>query len=189
MSLPDLWAEVGDRAGAAVLELFEQLRALGVDDSELERALSMLIVAQNLHAGAAGEAVAHQQLTAWDPSARAPAVPATELSLRLDRPRLGRAVSTVLGRIDPADLAVTLAAAGAALHRLGRSEAVATAQESYQLSMSESEDVGGWTRELEPDACELCVYWYASGREWTKHKTMPKHTGCTCAQAFHPATG
>lgn len=186
-TLPDLWAVLGDRAGDEVVALFEQLRDAGATDAELARALSMLITAQNLHAGALGEALAREQLTAWEPDAVATSVPVTEVATHLDRDRLARAVGTVLERIDPAELVATAAAAGLALHRLARSEAVDTGQSAYRASMVRSDLVGGWTRELEPDACELCVYWYASGREWTKHRTMPKHTGCVCAQAFHRA--
>lgn len=186
-TITELWATIGDRAGDEVVALFEQLRDAGATDDELARALSMLITAQNLHAGALGEALARQDLTSWEPDAAVPTVPVTEVATHLDRDRLSRAVGTVLERIDPADLVATAAAAGLALHRLARSEAVDTGQTAYRVSMVQSDLVGSWTRELEPDACELCVYWYASGREWTKDRTMPKHTGCVCAQTFHRA--
>lgn len=186
-TITELWATLGDRAGDEVVALFDQLRDAGATDAELARALSMLITAQNLHAGALGEALAREQLTAWEPDAMAPSVPVTEVAKHLDRPRLARAVGTVLERINPAELVATVAAAGLALHRLGRAESVDTGQTAYRASMVQSDLVGTWTRDLEPDACELCVYWYASGREWTKHRTMPKHTGCVCAQTFHRA--
>lgn len=187
MTLPtitDLWAMLGDRAGDEVLALFDQLREAGATDAELARALSMLVAGQNLHAGAFGEALARNQLTAWEPDAVAPPVPLAEVAHNLDRDRLARAVGTVLERIDTADLVVTVAAAGLALHRLARSEAVETGQMSYRVAMIGSDLVGGWERELEPDACELCHYWHAEGVQ-PKGRPMPTHKGCTCAQQFH----
>lgn len=186
-TLSELWAELGDRAGVAVVALFHRLRDLGATDAELRRALSMLITAENTHAGATAEGVAREQLQAWGAHVPTERVPLGDVATHLDGDRLGRAVGTVLERITADDVAAGLVVTGAALHRLGRSEAVATGQASFRAVMVGSDDVGGWTRDLEPDACELCVYWYASGREWTKHKTMPKHTGCTCAQTFTTA--
>lgn len=185
-TLTDLWAVLGDRAGDEVVALFDQLRDAGATDAELARALSMLITAQNLHAGALGEALARNQLTAWDPETVAPSVPVTEVATHLDRDRLARAVGTVLERIDPAELVATAAAAGLALHRLARSEAVETGQASFRVVMVGSDLVGGWERELEPDACELCHYWHDEGIQ-PKDAPMPTHKGCTCAQQFHRA--
>ena len=185
-TLTDLWAMLGDRAGDEVVALFDQLRDAGATDTELARALSMLITAQNLHAGAFGEALARNQLTAWDPEAVPPTVPVTEVATHLDRDRLARAVGTVLERIDPAELVATAAAAGLALHRLARSEAVETGQASFRVAMVGSDLVDGWERELEPDACELCHYWHDEGIQ-PKGAPMPTHKGCTCAQQFHRA--
>ena len=185
-TITDLWAVLGDRAGDEVVALFDQLRDAGATDAELARALSMLITAQNLHAGALGEALARNQLTAWDPETVAPSVPVTEVATHLDRDRLARAVGTVLERIDPAELVATAAAAGLALHRLARSEAVETGQASFRVVMVGSDLVGGWERELEPDACELCHYWHDEGIQ-PKGAPMPTHKGCTCAQQFHRA--
>lgn len=185
-TITDLWAVLGDRAGDEVVALFDQLRDAGATDAELARALSMLITAQNLHAGALGEALARNQLTAWEPETVAPSVPVTEVATHLDRDRLARAVGTVLERIDPAELVATAAAAGLALHRLARSEAVETGQASFRVVMVGSDLVGGWERELEPDACELCHYWHDEGIQ-PKGAPMPTHKGCTCAQRFHRA--
>jgi len=185
-TITDLWAVLGDRAGDEVVALFDQLRDAGATDAELARALSMLITAQNLHAGALGEALARNQLTAWEPETVAPSVPVTEVATHLDRDRLSRAVGTVLERIDPAELVATAAAAGLALHRLARSEAVETGQASFRVVMVGSDLVGGWERELEPDACELCHYWHDEGIQ-PKNAPMPTHKGCTCAQQFHRA--
>ena len=183
-TLVDVWAVLGDRAGAEVLALFDQLRDAGATDAELERALSMLITAQNLHAGAFGEALARNLLESWEPGTPIPSVPVADVATHLDRPRLSRAVGTVLERIDPAELAVTVAVAGRALRNLARAEALETGQTSYRLVMIGSDLTDGWERELEPDACELCHYWHDEGVQ-PKGAPMPTHKGCSCAQQFH----
>lgn len=182
--LSDVWSVIGDDAGAKLLELFDHLQRTEATRAEVERSLSMLLVAQNINAGAFGEALARNQLTVWDLAEQASRVPATELAAHLDRPRLQRAVSTVLDRMEPGEVVAVTAGAGAALHRLARSEALDTGQAAFRVVMTGADGVGGWTRDVEPDACDLCIYWYASGREWTKHRPMPRHTGCSCAQQF-----
>lgn len=183
--LTDVWALIGQRAGDEVVALFEQLRDAGATDAELERALSMLITAQNLHAGALGEALARELLESWQPGTPIPPVPLADVATHVDRPRLGRAVGTVLERIDPADLAVTVAVAGRALHNIARSEALETGQSSYRLTVIGSDLADGWERQLEPDACELCYWWHEEGIQ-PPDTPMPTHKGCSCAQSFHP---
>lgn len=182
-ALSDVWAVIGDDAGAKLLELFDHLQRTDATRAEVERSLSMLLVAQNVNAGVLGEALARNQLTVWDLAEQASRVPATELATHLDRPRLQRAVSTVLDRMDPAEVVAVAAGAGAALHRLARSEALETGRTAFRAVMIGADGVGGWERELEPDACELCHWWHDEGLQ-PKGAPFPAHKGCTCAQRF-----
>lgn len=68
------------------------------------------------------------------------------------------------------------------LQRLGSSVGIDEVQTSWGDELEADHRVDGWTRGLEPNACELCVYWYRDGRIWPKTHRMPVHKGCTCQQ-------
>lgn len=42
------------------------------------------------------------------------------------------------------------------------------------------ERVRGWTRGLDADPCELCVWWWRNGHVFAADQDMRRHPGCTC---------
>lgn len=182
-ALSDMFAAIGDRAGDTVAQLFDRLTAAGVPAAEAARALGIRLTAANVDALATGDGMAAAQLRAWGAWDVSRPPPAGTDAHWTNRPRLERAALTILERTDLADVAA-LDVGRRAVHRLGRSEAVEAAQHTYSEQMTRSPVVSGWTRQLEADACELCVWWARDGRVWHKNHSMPTHKGCTCAQAF-----
>ena len=172
--LVELWERIGARAGDDTLELLRRLRAAALTDAEVADALTTLLAAQNLSAGAVAEAVAVRQLTSWGEPA--PDVPAPLRDHQQDSARLMTAAGTVLAR--PADQVE------AALERLARAEAVEAGQVTYGAVVGQSPAVRGWVRQLEASACQLCRWWSRDGRMWPPGHRMPTHKGCTCAQRF-----
>lgn len=92
--------------------------------------------------------------------------------------------------LDPARVAgaVTTVLEGAAedipvrLHRLVRGAVSEAAQTTRATAIRETETYEGWTRGIDSDSCQLCVWWWRDGRVWPKDHTMPTHPGCTCVQ-------
>lgn len=68
------------------------------------------------------------------------------------------------------------------LLQLGENLPVQAVQNSYGDSLRADTRVEGWQRGLEPDGCQLCVWWWREGRIWPKLHPMPTHTGCRCQQ-------
>lgn len=68
------------------------------------------------------------------------------------------------------------------LERLAENMPVEIVQDIFGKSMAKDERAQGWIRGLEPDACELCTWWWKEGRIWPKEHPMPTHPGCRCQQ-------
>lgn len=68
------------------------------------------------------------------------------------------------------------------LERLADNEPKAAAADGSRDALRRSKRVKGWTRSLEADACQLCLWWWREGRTWQPDHPMPRHTGCTCTQ-------
>ena len=180
-TLVDAWAELGRLAGDDAVQLIRRLLEAGASPDEIADTLAVLVGAHNAAAGAVGEALAAEQLAAW--GAAAPTDSAAGLAHQLRTDRLRQAAGTVLDRLDLADLA-TLATVEIGAERLARAESVKAAQAGYGSTMASSKDTGGWIRQLETNACQLCRWWSRNGKTWSKDHPMPTHPGCTCAQRF-----
>ena len=92
--------------------------------------------------------------------------------------RLGRALATIAASGQDSRMQ---------LLRLAGAEPLRAAQRGQSAEIKRNPKVTGWTRGLESDACELCVWWWRNGRVWQAEWTMPDHTGCMCHQV--PAIG
>lgn len=66
--------------------------------------------------------------------------------------------------------------------RLAEAEIRQAAAEAFDAALKESEAVIGWTRGLEPEACQLCRWWWREGRVWAPEHPFQTHTGCDCSQ-------
>ena len=98
-------------------------------------------------------------------------------------PRLKKAVGTIVADV-PADaedeaFQQILARVDMRLERLARAETTDAAQDGAQQALAD-ERVQGWVRDLNGEACELCVWWWREGRVWPASHVMPRHTGCEC---------
>lgn len=99
------------------------------------------------------------------PVAISPAMPDPDIK------RLEQAVATILGSDKDTRMQVV---------RLVTGETVDAAQKAYGDTMAGLKMVKGWTRGLDADPCELCVWWARDGRVFRPQHTMARHTGCTC---------
>lgn len=68
------------------------------------------------------------------------------------------------------------------LSRFGNSEPIRSSQAETSALIRSHPQVIGWVRQLEPNACQLCEWWWREGRVWDKDHGMPEHTGCLCHQ-------
>lgn len=70
--------------------------------------------------------------------------------------------------------------------RLARCEPLDAAAKAMNQGIQDQPTVVGWVRGLEPDACQLCRWWWREGQVWPADHPMPHHTGCTCVQVPTP---
>ncbi|HEY0888675.1 MAG TPA: hypothetical protein VGE38_03570 [Nocardioides sp.] len=99
--------------------------------------------------------------------------------------RLTKAAKTILDDLDAKrdeDAEAALSEAQKRFQRLVEAEIRKAVADAYSEAIKESESVTGWIRALEPDACELCTWWWRNGRVWPADHDMPRHTGCDCGQ-------
>lgn len=116
--------------------------------------------------------------TAWAAQATVAvgeAVPVTPIVLpEWEIDRLARAATTVteVARESPVPEKI--------IGRIARAEPLKTASDTYHDQLSTSELVEGWTRGMDADPCQLCVWWSRDGRVWPKQHPFQRHTGCAC---------
>ncbi|MGI5951824.1 MAG: hypothetical protein ACOX61_08270 [Brooklawnia sp.] len=90
-----------------------------------------------------------------------------------DLERLRIALRKIVG--GDGDIAMRLA-------RLAGNEALDAAAGELARQLQTSARVSGWRRKLEPDACQLCTWWWRNGRIFQADHPMPRHVGCGCHQ-------
>lgn len=66
--------------------------------------------------------------------------------------------------------------------RIAKNEPQEIAKQTYGKALERSKKVEGWTRGLDSDPCELCVWWSRDGRVWPKDYPLAHHKGCQCTQ-------
>lgn len=124
-----------------------------------------------------GRYMAELSLLAWLDAHKGSARPvaAPPIEHYHDSGRVRKGLETVIGDgiIDPDETARRL-------ERLAFSETVESSQRAFGAAMAKAPEVKGWTRGLEPDACQLCNWWSRDGRIWPADHTMPTHKGCVC---------
>lgn len=124
-----------------------------------------------------GRYMAELSLLSWLEAHKGSARPvaAAPIEHYQDSNRVRKGLETVIGDgiIDPDETARRL-------ERLAFAETVESSQRSFGAAMAKAPEVKGWTRGLEPDACQLCNWWSRDGRVWPADHTMPTHKGCTC---------
>ncbi len=104
-----------------------------------------------------------------------------------DLTRLSTAVDTIL--TDPRTILASDTEEGQRefvqnrVERLARNEPIDAAGRTFSEAVSRSPHVSGYTRQLEPDACELCQWLYKGGFVYPADQPMHQHPGCRC----HPS--
>lgn len=99
------------------------------------------------------------------PVAVSPAMPPADID------RLEKAVVTILGSDQDTRMQIV---------RLATGETLDAAHKAYGDTMAGMKTVKGWTRGLDSDPCELCVWWAREGRVFRPQHAMARHTGCAC---------
>ena len=73
-----------------------------------------------------------------------------------------------------------MSAAEVRFERLARAEPLETAQKATVEVMDAQPLVEGWTRQMDADPCQLCTWWWRTGRIWPKNHPFQSHKGCNC---------
>lgn len=100
MEAPEYLEQIGDQAGADVLNLYFDLLEAGATRDELADALADALVMLNTDASAQGEALADEQIRSWG-YAVGPPLAAGAVAYSLNRDRLRGAVTTILDSPPP----------------------------------------------------------------------------------------
>ncbi len=137
-------------------------------DEFIERAALLVGMAQ-----ARMWSLADASLAAYLSARTGQAVPALGILAPDEGGRLRDGLVTLLAVVDPEGPAARIA-------RYGRSETAGAFQDGYSVAMDSRDDVVGWRRVLNVDACELCNWLYKGGRIYPTGKNFHRHPGCGC---------
>lgn len=163
--------EIGaDKAARSAVELW--LRETRATPAERKLLVARHIAARNGQAynqGRIALQIEAYRATGIDAGLRALAVMPIDMGEVL---RIARAIETILEGGDVTER----------LERLARAENIKSAQHGYGAALRDDERVIGWSRGLEPDACELCEHWYEGGKIFPKSAQMATHPNCQCTQ-------
>ncbi len=171
MSYRDTLTRLVEITERAALDIHARWTAGEVNDDEFDAYLAALVVRANGRAAAVADLALAAAITI---ALRRPIAPLGLTPPPSDPDRLRRAAGTLRAALDetpdpPARVA-----------RLGRSEPLTTAANTYSDGMKTSPHVTGWTRGLSAKACQLCTWWASAGQVWPDTHPMPTHKGCTC---------
>ncbi len=166
MSYQDTITRLRDKTRADALAALDRHDEGLIDDDQLARLLLAILVVAGARAATVGDMAFAGELTRLNNKV------ATPLGLRDFRASLyPEAVATVL---EGGDRNMRVA-------RLAHNAPLQAAQTAFGKAMAAA-PVDGWTRQLSPDACQLCRWWHRDGKVWPKDHPMPTHTGCDCTQ-------
>ena len=98
----------------------------------------------------------------------------------LDDLRLELNAAATAEGVESGDVPDPTRAAGLRFERLARAEPLETAQQFSVDMMAAQPLVEGWTRQMDSDPCQLCVWWWREGRVWPKVHPFQSHKGCNC---------
>ena len=171
MTYQETLTQLQDTTARAVLSLHAQLEAGTLTGAEfMDLAALVLETArrQGLSLGALSIRAYLEQVTGEPQPAPVPTPPPETP----DRQRIRAGLDTVLA--GPHEQIATR------LERIALNEPIEAATSGAEQAIRADSRVKGWTRGLEADACEMCVWWWRQGRVWQSDHPMPRHTGCVC---------
>lgn len=155
---------------ATVLALWENVEAGDLTESEFVEVVAAIITRGNALGYTLGAATVRSRIEALTGT---PELVGVATTAHLDPDRIRGALGTVLA----SDLDTVMQ-----LSRLVDNEPKQAAATGTADAISGSPKVTGWTRDLDGDPCQLCVWWSRDGRVWPSDHPMPRHTGCACTQ-------
>ena len=162
---------LGSSAEKSVIEVYRRFLDGTITRDMAVELIAVLVQKFNLQAAA----LADLSLAATLMVETAAPVPVTATSTAVEVDRLSKAASTALAVADTSEVPEAIIA------RLARAETFTAGQSAYSDGIASSPHTKGWIRGLEPDACQLCRWWWREGRVWPKAHPMPTHKGCTCS--------
>ena len=168
---------LGDNSEKILLQLWAAVERGDLPSADFPEVASQILAVANERGRAAAELALNGYLTAATGVVQAPRV----LPLVDDRARLLKAFGTILATEQ--GTAMVLANEDGMAMRLARiavAEPLEAAVRRFSEGISQHPKVTGWVRQLEPDACQLCVWWWREGRIWPKDHPFQHHKGCTC---------
>lgn len=171
MSYRDMLVKLGDTTEEKVLAVYRLFDAGDLSRFDAIALMSTLIG----KAQATAIVLAESSLAAELILSTAEAVPVVATAVRGDVVAVRQAVITTLGT------AATTPDIEGRIARMARGITYRAAADAYSDGVKKSPRTEGWIRDLEPDACQMCTWWWREGRVWPKDHPMPTHPGCTCA--------
>lgn len=159
-----------DRTRQQVLAVFDMWLAGKVTGDQFAQLVAAFIATANGRA----IALADLSLAATLSVDLGAAVPAIGLAAPWDPARLQKAATTLLAvAAQGEDITDRLA-------RIAHVEPSEAAARAWSRGLAASRKVKGWSRRMEPRACQLCQWWARDGHVWPKDHPMPTHKGCQC---------
>lgn len=172
MTLTDILDTLSSRANSdAAVIAQDYIDGVYESIDEAAQVLADHVRAFNQTGVAVGEAACRDLLATLEATAGTVATSAT--AHFDDLPRLAKGAKSALANEETAVMA-----AG----RFAASEAIEAAQTSFGKTMATTQQIHGWRRGLEGEACQLCTWWSREERVWPKDYPIQTHKGCTCRQ-------
>ncbi len=184
MSYQDATGELSSQVQEQVLTALAAYVAGQLTAEALVAVVAAYVAAGNAGAAALGDLALAAAVTLTT------GIPAAPIGTTrpLDEPaRLTRSAATILADLDAAD-SKSLEAAQMRYQRLAEAEVRKAVADAYADALAASDAVVGWTRGLEPEACQLCRWWWREGRVWDPDHPFPQHKGCDCSQVIVTTT-
>lgn len=183
MTYQEQVTEQGEAVAAQVLAVLAAYEAATITYEAACAVIAAYVTAGNSAAAALGDLALSAAVTVQTGT---PAAPLGITRPASDPDRLNKAARTILDDLDiTADTLgrrESLQAAQTRVERLAVAEVRKAAHDAHDEAVRRSPAVTGWVRDLEPDACQLCRWWWREGRVWPANHPMPRHTGCDCGQ-------
>lgn len=168
-SLGEVLRGLGDDAATEISAAYEVLAAGDITRDIFDALLATIMQKYNIRAGVAGEVSLYVEYQLGDiPGGADPA------KTYGDRAAVDRSVKKNTGVAQELLLAAALAMVTHSIYARG--------QYGRSRAISEAPEVIGWTRDLSPGACPLCVDWRRGGDMFDANLKMLHHPGCSCTQ-------
>lgn len=159
--------QLGQSAERILIQLWQAVEEGRLPVADFPEVAARILAVANEQGRAAAEIAFNGYMTAATGQVRVPAaVPVVDNTARLTK-----ALATIAA--SDQDTLMQLA-------RIANAEPLEAAARRFSESIRADRRVKGWVRQLEPNACQLCVWWWREGRTWPKEHPMPTHKGCTC---------